>query len=169
METLQTKLERIEQKVNDLLSKETSMVQIPDFSPLISKLEEFSEFPQMVEKINFISSQYTPTTLEPSAQEKAQEALEALKAMQLQLAQQASDIPAPQAEWVDPNNPVRIFISNTGIKNLLLANKALIDFAFENDFTKQDVEVGAFVYMLYLSDTDKATLESVGVQIQQMA
>jgi hypothetical protein len=96
-------------------------------------------------------------------------ALEALKSMQLQLAQQASDIPAPQAEWISPTHPVRIFISNTGIKQLLLLNKALIDFAFENDFTKQDVEVGAFVYMLYISETDKATLESVGVQIQQMA
>jgi hypothetical protein len=152
-----------------LLSKETPNQLPVDLSVIIDKLDGFDQFPLMVERINFISHHYDPVTPEPTAQEKAQVALEALKSMQLQLAQQACDIPAPNAEWIDLNNPVRIFLSNQGIKQLLLTNKSLIDFAFENDFTKQDVEVGAFVYMLYLSDTDKATLENVGVQIQQMA
>ncbi len=169
MEPIQTKLDRIEQKLDTMLSKQTESNQPVDLSGIVDKLSGLDQFPLMVERVNFISQHYDPVTPEPTAQEKAQVALEALKSMQIQLAQQASDIPAPNAEWIDSNNPVRIFLSNQGIKKLLLSNKALIDFAFENDFTKQDVEVGAFVYMLYLSDTDKATLESVGVQIQQMA
>jgi hypothetical protein len=169
MEPIQTKLDRIEQKLDMMLSKETSNQFPVDLSVITDKLSGLDQFPLMVERVNFISQHYDPINPEPTVQEKAQVALEALKSMQLQLAQQASNIPAPQAEWIDSNNPVRIFLSNQGIKQLLLSKKALIDFAFENDFTKQDVEVGAFVYMLYISETDKATLESVGVQIQQMA
>ena len=125
-------------------------------------------FSEINNKLDIIIGQFNPI-VEPTTEEKAQQALQALTDLQQKLAEQSADIPAPDRPWLDGNCNIKIWFPNKTILTMLKSHKGLVDFALGGQFVIDWTDIGVFIYLNWLdADAETAIVSAGGKIIQTM-
>lgn len=136
---------------------------------IVSEQQTSNTLSSLIGKVDVILQYVTPEVIPISPEQKAAEALQVLTNLQLQLAQQSVDIPAPDRPWMDDNCNMKVWFPNKTILTMLKLYKGLVDFALGGQFVIDWTDIGVFIYLNWIdADAETAIVSSGGKIIQKI-